>query len=582
MGNRWGCDAPSTSCTGGDGIFFSTGGFDVTWQLVGFVLFGLVALVAYWQVARRDDARGLLSSALILAVAFFALPTRVHERYLFPALALAAPLVLRGWRWATVYGLLSLSVFANMYYVYTIDWSYAVSPGDPPLNPGLNGAPMARDPVLQSVLYNDIGIYLLGWMVAVVLGFLLWRAVAMTREPSPSRDELPAPAAPLPPLTPPPPPERATLPPAPPGRLERFREWLRPDPGDAYLRERGRRIDRLDVVLLVALMAFALLFRLYRLDTPRSMHFDEVYHARSATEWLADWEHGWTRDTYEWTHPELAKYLIAAGIVLADPNKVVATAQVDRAVTAMAVAPQRPTHCAPGAFDLESGACLDIIPERPESVLFTASGGATITARDALTGAELASWNAAGPVAALAYDEENDRLLVGRTDTGQINIFQLGDFLTQNGTRAPPPGDAPLETGLSAVDELVLAANNPILLARGPDGITELEPATGLQLATSPMVLASVGYVPAAANEGAQAMVVGIDPAAGELILLNAATLEPALDANGHPETRTLPSAPAGPIQVRGSGDGLQVWVPVGALPPDDEQPGVSRRNHGL
>ena len=114
--------------------------------------------------------------------------------------------------------------------------------------------------------------------------------------------------------------------------FRRFVAWLQPDPGDPYLRERGRRLDRIDLAVVVGLVLFAFFFRLYRLDTPRSMHFDEVYHARSATEWLADWQEGWTRDTYEWTHPMLAKYLIAAGIVVADPNKVVGRNRYRRAV----------------------------------------------------------------------------------------------------------------------------------------------------------------------------------------------------------------------------------------------------------
>ena len=88
-------------------------------------------------------------------------------------------------------------------------------------------------------------------------------------------------------------------------------------------REPARRLDRLDLALVVGFVLVAFFFRLWRLDIPRHTHFDEVYHARSATEWLSDWQEGWTRDTYEWTHPLLAKYLIAAGIVFADPNKVV-------------------------------------------------------------------------------------------------------------------------------------------------------------------------------------------------------------------------------------------------------------------
>ena len=33
------------------------------------------------------------------------------------------------------------------------------------------------------------------------------------------------------------------------------------------------------------------------------MHFDEVYHARTATEFLQDWRYGQSHDIYEWTHP---------------------------------------------------------------------------------------------------------------------------------------------------------------------------------------------------------------------------------------------------------------------------------------
>ena len=56
------------------------------------------------------------------------------------------------------------------------------------------------------------------------------------------------------------------------------------------------------------------------------MHFDEVYHGRSATEFLSSWQEDWDRDVYEWTHPMLAKYLIAGGIAFADPNAVVDSA----------------------------------------------------------------------------------------------------------------------------------------------------------------------------------------------------------------------------------------------------------------
>lgn len=168
LGNtsQWGNDTVQNGVPGG--VAFLLGGTPVTWQLVGIVLFAAVAAVALWQVARRDDTLGLLVATLLLAVAFFVLPTRVHERYLFPALALAAPLVLRNWRWASLYAILSLSFFANVYWVYTNDWSYVQGP---PINPGANGLPMARDPFLASTLLSDWGIYLFS---ALIVGALVW------------------------------------------------------------------------------------------------------------------------------------------------------------------------------------------------------------------------------------------------------------------------------------------------------------------------------------------------------------------------------------------------------------------------
>ena len=56
--------------------------------------------------------------------------------------------------------------------------------------------------------------------------------------------------------------------------------------------------------------------RTFRLEEPYQMHFDEVYHARTAMEFLQDWRYGESHDIYEWTHPHLAKYAMAAGLVL--------------------------------------------------------------------------------------------------------------------------------------------------------------------------------------------------------------------------------------------------------------------------
>ena len=621
-GLAWGCDAPSippeTDCVNGAGVAFTIGSTLVTWQTIGFILFAAVVLVALWQLLRRDDAEGLLLGALVLAVAFFVLPTRVHERYMFPALALAAPLILRRWhispatlgvatvaaaalafllyivppaeaqdgvdiwRIATMaiaavplllatwgggalYALLSLSFFANVYWVYTADWSFVQGSV---INPGVNGAPMARDPFLGATLLSETGMFMVAGMIVVVLGMLALRTLAYATEHGPAWLT----AAPEPMGT-----TAAAAGPAPEGTAdedgfaddawprawrapwyERFRAWLRTDRSDPYLRERGRRIDRLDVAVLVGLVLFAFVFRLSRLDTPRSMHFDEVYHARSATEWLADWQEGWTRDTYEWTHPMLAKYLIAAGIVVADPNKVIDQASLTAPFSAMAVASQR----------AEDGIA--------ESVVFGASGS-TITARTVLAGQVVAQWQAPGEIASLAFDPANHRLLVGLAASGQVATFDTGAFLGATGTRDPPAAGQPIDTGLQGVLQIDLPADQPNMLFRGPDGVVETERATGVELARSTLVAGGVGYVAASPENEVTTgpFVVATDMNVGRLAVLDPTSLKPIKAGNEGQRSEQLPSDPIGPIQIRGQGTDLQVWVPLGPLKADSEHPAV-------
>ena len=553
LGDRyaWGCDSLPPTCPDGSGIAFFIGSMPVSWQLVGTLLFGLAALAALWMVARRDDPAGLLVSALALAVAFYALPTRVHERYLFPALALAAPLVARSWRWAVLFGVVTLSFFANVYWLYTTDFSFAG--GDRPMNPGIFGEPMPRDPFLATVLFNDTSIYLLSLMIVVALGWILTQAVAMARG-----REVDAPE----PLT-------AAGPEAPPGepglaatagggsggwRLGRLAGWLRRDPADAFRADPPRRLDRLDLLLLVGLVLFAFFFRLWRLDLPRHTHFDEVYHARTATEWLADWQEGWTRDTYEWTHPPLAKYLIAAGIAVTDPNRVVGGIDLDAPATVMTVAPQRTAN------------------GRPASVVFTSAGDDLIAARDAVSGELVSSWRANGDVTALAYDEDGDRLLVGTATGGTVDAYDMAAFLGQLGERGPPPGVAQIETGLAGVSHIVVPEEQPVLLFGGPDGIVEVERATGVQLASSPLVASGIGYLPAGSGEEPPPpRVVAIDAERGTLVVLDGATLQPSTTVTGADGEIPLVSEPAGPLLVQGRGKDLQLWIPVGPLPADEE-----------
>ena len=110
----------------------------------------------------------------------------------------------------------------------------------------------------------------------------------------------------------------------------------------------GGRLDRLDLWILVVLVVGSLLLRTFRLAEPYQMHFDEVYHARTATEFLQDWRYGLSHDIYEWTHPHLAKYAMAAGLVLWGEDQVDATSDLGVPVRDAIIEPRREDPAAPG------------------------------------------------------------------------------------------------------------------------------------------------------------------------------------------------------------------------------------------
>src|SRR4029079_7446862 len=93
----------------------------------------------------------------------------------------------------------------------------------------------------------------------------------------------------------------------------------------------------------------AMVLRTYRLEEPYQMHFDEVYHARTATEVLQDWRDGIPHDVYEWPHPHLAKYAMALGLVLWGEDDVAATSELGVPVVASAIEPRRIEDGAPRA-----------------------------------------------------------------------------------------------------------------------------------------------------------------------------------------------------------------------------------------
>ncbi len=88
-----------------------------TW---GIALFGttyVLILARYW---RRPTAVAFVWATFAIAFATFMLPTRVHERYLLPAIPLAALLAALAPRLRWFFVALSLTYFVNLYWVYDL------------------------------------------------------------------------------------------------------------------------------------------------------------------------------------------------------------------------------------------------------------------------------------------------------------------------------------------------------------------------------------------------------------------------------------------------------------------------------
>jgi Gpi18-like mannosyltransferase len=349
------------------------------------VVFGSLGLLAVilgtsLVVARRPDRLTILVGLAVLALAFFAVPTRVHERYSFPFFAVAAILAAVSLRWRAAYVVASFATFANMYVVLTTLYD------NPMIDDWLGLGPAIRawsGVALVAVLHT----LALLWALAQLRDGARHRLADELAEAAPERDAWPGEVEELPPAARTPHAAPAGAPllavgrdvpatsstpvadpvpvvhPVPAGR--RVPAWfdrpsldllgpvawlrarmgetpVRPDRSRLLAREGRGRFDRLDVWILVVLVVASLFLRTFRLAEPTRMHFDEVYHARTATEVLQHWRYGIDHNVYEWTHPHLAKYAMALGLVAFPGHDVESSSDLGVPVRDAAIEPRRP------------------------------------------------------------------------------------------------------------------------------------------------------------------------------------------------------------------------------------------------
>lgn len=305
---------------------------------VGTVLLGAMVALAVAVLLVRDDRTAILTSFTVLAFAFFALPTRVHERYQFPIFVVFALLVAgstlseRRWRWW--YVAVGVLQTINLHAVVTLNRPTFATPG-------LIGAPLGdlfrSDAVV--IFVSVANTLLFGLLFVVWLRELAWPALlpvvlriagrtgpaAVTGRPPTAEGGAPGEPA------------------AEPARIDRTGAevlsggLLQSVAGRAYrlagpirrrlsattppvdntaalVAEPGGRLDRRDLLLMAVILVVTLGVRTYRIDTPRTMYFDELYYASTATEFLQDWRYGISTEIFEYTHPHISKYVQALSL----------------------------------------------------------------------------------------------------------------------------------------------------------------------------------------------------------------------------------------------------------------------------
>jgi dolichyl-phosphate-mannose-protein mannosyltransferase len=101
---------------------------DVTAFTLGLWLAGAAFLIGGVVLLLRADRPAThLAVATFLTVALFLLPTRVHERYVFPVFAVAAPLAAVSRLWRAWYVLVGLATTANLHAVLTYGGTLGVT-----------------------------------------------------------------------------------------------------------------------------------------------------------------------------------------------------------------------------------------------------------------------------------------------------------------------------------------------------------------------------------------------------------------------------------------------------------------------
>jgi dolichyl-phosphate-mannose--protein O-mannosyl transferase len=240
----------------------------------GIALVAASTLLVVGRYLQRRDDRALLEGALLCALAFFVLATRMHERYVYGAFLLAMPLVAFGRVGLASAVTLSVTMFLNL--AYSFAYQFAVERHTPGVDP-TNLWPAISHPtaIANAALFFWLGYRYLG------------NAIETQPASAGLGEELRAAAGAL---------------------ATRARGWFDPREGIAAM-------TRVDWLIAAGFTVASFVLCLLWVQYPAERYFDEVYYPRAGEEYLKHLDvSGW--GPFEFTHPPFTKLLITASMLL--------------------------------------------------------------------------------------------------------------------------------------------------------------------------------------------------------------------------------------------------------------------------
>jgi hypothetical protein len=146
------------------GMVFGFTDDDAAWFRLGTALAVGGIAGSLWLLRSRRDLVGLLGVSVLIGLVIYFLPTRVHERYLYGAIAFLAPLAAVDSRLRRPFFTLSLLFFATLAYVLA-NSPYRILPGD------------------RIAAFPDWAISAMSLAMTLAGAWVAWRVVVLLREP---------------------------------------------------------------------------------------------------------------------------------------------------------------------------------------------------------------------------------------------------------------------------------------------------------------------------------------------------------------------------------------------------------------